>query len=62
MLPSVPVTVTWVAAVAAIVSVEDAPLVIDAGAAVMVTVGCVADIVTVAVAVVEPFAFVAVAV
>jgi len=42
--------------------VDDAPLVIDAGFAVMVTVGTAAETVTVAVAVTEPFAFVATAV
>jgi len=56
------VTVTCVAAVAVTVSVEDAPLVIEAGFAVMVTVGCLADTLTVAVAVIDPFAFVATAV
>ena len=41
-MPSVPAIVTPVASVAATVSVDDAPALIDAGAAVMLTVGCAA--------------------
>jgi hypothetical protein len=39
VLPSVPVTVTWVALVAATVKVDELPEVIEAGLAVMLTVG-----------------------
>jgi hypothetical protein len=39
LLPSEPVTVTWVALPATTVNVEEPPAVIDAGLAVMLTVG-----------------------
>jgi hypothetical protein len=39
VLPSLPVTVTWVALVAVTVKVDELPEVIDVGFAVMVTVG-----------------------
>jgi hypothetical protein len=64
-LPSVLVTVTWVAFVAVTVNVEELPEVMDVGLAVMVTVGVVvvaAATVTVAVAVALPPGPVAVAV
>ena len=64
LLPSVPVTVTWVALVADTVRTEELPATTEVGAALMVTVG--ADgagvTVTVAVAVALPPAPVAVAV
>jgi hypothetical protein len=39
VVPSLPVTVTWLALVAATVRVADAPAVMDAGLALMLTVG-----------------------
>jgi hypothetical protein len=65
VLLSVPVTVTWVAFVAVTVNVEELPAVMDAGLALMVTVGIVTVVVptvTEAVAVAVPPAPVAVAV
>jgi hypothetical protein len=62
-LPSVPVTVTCVAFVAATVSVDELPGLIEVGLAVIVTVGgAAATTVTIAVAVAVPPAPVAVAV
>ena len=54
VLPSVPVTVTWVALLAVTVNVEDPPAATDAGLATMVTVGTVAVTVTIAVAEADP--------
>ena len=55
VVPSVPVTVTWVALLAVTVRVEEFPTVIEVGLATMVTVGAaLAVTVTVAVAVVDP--------
>jgi hypothetical protein len=54
LLPSDPLTVTPVALVAATVSVEEVPAAIDAGFAVIVTVGAAAAAVTVTVAVPDP--------
>ena len=57
VLPSVPVTVTWVALLAVTVNVEDPPAATDAGLATMVTVGAIAALtvrVAVAVAVAPP--------
>lgn len=58
VLPSVPVMLTWVAFAAVTVNVDEAPLVIVAGAAEMVTVGAatfaVTFTVTLAVAVLPP--------
>jgi hypothetical protein len=65
VLPSVPVTFTWVALVAVTVKVEEFPAVMDVGFAVIVTVGVgvvAAVTVTVAVAVAVPPVPVAVAV
>lgn len=63
MLPSVPVTVTWVALVAVTVKVDELPEVIDVGFAVTLTVGAgEAETVTVAADVLFPPAPVAVAV
>jgi len=58
----VPVTVTWVALVAVTVSVEEDPLVIVEGVAVMFTVAWTVETVTIAVAAEFPLLFVAVAV
>jgi hypothetical protein len=60
-LPSVPVTITWVALVAVTVKVDELPELIEGGLAVMVTVGDAATV-TVVVAVVVPPVPVAVAV
>jgi hypothetical protein len=60
-LPSVPVTITWVALLAVTVKVDELPELIEGGLAVMVTVGDAATV-TVVVAVVFPPAPVAVAV
>ena len=57
-----PVTVTWVALVAVTVSVEEEPLVIVEGVAVMFTVAWTVETVTIAVAAAFPLLFVAVAV
>jgi hypothetical protein len=63
VLPSVPVTVTWVALVAVTVNVDEFPEVIEVGLAVMLTVGAAAGVtVTVAPAEAFPPAPVAVAV
>jgi hypothetical protein len=64
VLPSVPVTVTWVAFAAITINTDDAPEAIDVGLAVMLTVGATAggSTVTVAVAEIFPPAPVAVAV
>jgi hypothetical protein len=57
VLPSDPVTVTWVALVAVTVKVDEFPVVIEAGLAVMLTVGAgAADDVTVTVVLVKAFA------
>ena len=60
-LPSVPVTITWVALLAVTVKVDELPELIEGGLAVMVTVGDAATV-TVVVAVVVPPVPVAVAV
>jgi hypothetical protein len=43
-LPSLPLTVTWVALVAATVKVDELPALIEVGLAVMLTVGAVAEL------------------
>jgi hypothetical protein len=64
VLPSLPVTVTWVAFAAITINSDEAPEVIEVGFAVMLTVGATAggSTVTVAVAEIFPPAPVAVAV
>jgi hypothetical protein len=64
VLPSVPVTVTWLAFAAITINIDEAPEEIDVGLAVMLTVGATAggNTVTVAVAEIFPPAPVAVAV
>jgi hypothetical protein len=63
VLPSVPVTTTWVAFVAVTVRVDELPEVIEVGLALMLTVGAgEGDTVTIAVAVAFPPVPVAVAV
>jgi hypothetical protein len=63
VLPSVPVTVTWVALVAVTVKIDELPVVIDVGLAAILTVGAgELPTVTVAAAVLFPPVPVAVAV
>jgi hypothetical protein len=63
VLPSVPVTETWVALVAVTANIEEFPAAMDAGDAVMLTVGALAGTtVTIAVAEIFPPAPLAVAV